>query len=226
MLDIKRTIAALCCFAVCASSFAACGKKDDDKNKGDGFSINEVSADSVESANDNHNDDKVDQPESPNVNNEVVQEDVPIAQEFDYFGLVYTLNEVVQYEFDQIDGVVLVVDLTITNNSEYEYVVGALANFNVAVDDIEGKTTDYVTAQAMTLTSRMFHEQGLEYDVFGTSNTPPIKPGDTLSGYIPIALTGDAVNFENIRFSFCPDGTTNAQNKLTATITPADVKAE
>ena len=226
MLDIKRTIAALCCLAVCASSFAACGKKDDDKNKGDGFSINEVSADSVESANDNHNGDKVDQPETPNVNNEVVQEEVPIAQEFDYFGLVYTLNEVVQYEFDQIDGIVLVADLTITNNSEYEYVVGALTNFNVVVDDIEGKTTDYVTAQAMTLTSRMFHNNGEEYEVFGTSNTPPIKPGETLNGYIPIALTGDAVDFENIQFSFCPDGTVHAQNKLTATITPADVKAE
>lgn len=224
MLDIKKMFAIACCATVCTSALSACGKEKD-KNEGDGFSISEVSPESLQSANTNNNGDLAEKPASPNLESELVQEEVSIAQEYDYYGLVYSLNEVVEYKFDQVDGSVLVVDLKITNNSEYEFVVGALANFEVRIDG-EGKTTDFVTAQAMTLTARHFVAQGREYSVFGTSETPPIKPGETFTGYIPIVVESSNADFEKITVAFCPEGTAQAYNTLTATITPADIKTE
>ena len=214
MFNIKKIIAITTCAVLCAAPLCSCGKKE--KENTDDFSVSAIERDPAVS-----NNSTVSNPDA--ADREFEETLGVIAEEYDYYGLKYTVNRVSELKFDQYpDGKVLIVDLTLTNESEYTYTVGAYTNFDVKVNG-EGETPDFVTAQVMTIVSRYFENQNIESEIFGSGKTPPVQPGETLSGYLPIALTSNIAEFDTITLSFIPDIESGVYSNITVDITPADV---
>ncbi len=211
MFDIKKLIAATTCALVLCSAATACSGNGD-KGKSDGFTISEVS--SSGSASD----------ANPDIANRE-QEDVSgvIGEVYDYYGVKYTVNSVSELDVEQYPGgKVVLIDLSLTNESEYEQSAGVYANFDVHVDG-EGETSDFVTAQVMTIMTRYFVAQNIDRTLFGTGEAPVVKPGETVSGVIPLAITSEIADFQTITLSFLPDITAGVYNSITIDITPDDI---
>lgn len=215
MFDIKRLLAATTCALVLCSSSTACSSKDGDKDKSDGFTISEVSASSGAASDADVNPDVADREE----------EDIfgVIGTAYDYYGVKYTVNSVSELDAEQYPGgKIVLIDVSLTNDSEYDQSAGVYANFDVHVDGT-GETSDFVTAQVMTIMTRYFAAKNIDRALFGTGEAPVVKPGETVSGVIPLAITSDIVGFQTITLSFLPDISAGVYNSITIDITPDDI---
>lgn len=220
MLNIKKVLAAMTCALVLCSAMSACGDKDKDKDNSDGFTISEVTPSENSSAPSGNSEIN----SAPDVADREYEETLGvIGEEYDYYGIKYTVNKVSELEVEQYPGgKVLLIDVSLTNNSEYDQTAGIYINFDVFVDG-EGKTSDFITAQVMTIVTRYFIAQGIDCSVFGTGEAPIVKPGETVTGVLPLAITSDIIDFETITLSFLPDIEAGVYNNITIDITPEDI---